>query len=392
MQPTRKIAMVAPQWGRWLHRLLAGALQYANAHPHIVIRPFTTFGNCASVVQELERWGAAGILGGFQEEELRETRQALSKPIPIVNCFAVGPHPGVVSLVSDASLFLERAVDHLRHLGIRNFGVLFTEHVPDAEVRVLQPFRRLTQPNTSSLIVPVDRTKLMDPESDILPVPTELAEWLRKLPKPSGVLCMALGSGPYLIRCCTALGLKVPGDIAVVGSDDTDLSLSCIPTLTSIVPGIEEVGMEAVRLLVGMADGAAAPDPYVRLKAFDLVVRESTGQRRPTHCDIAGALGYIEKNATKGITVGQLMRETQEVSAPTFHQSFRAATGKSPAQAIRERQMEEVRRLLKTTELPMSMISELSGFSSTNVMTRQFQRTEGMPPRAYRKSRGRREG
>jgi LacI family transcriptional regulator len=385
MAKARKIAMVAPEWGRWLHRFLAGALQFANIHPHIVIRPFARYSNQTSMARELENWGADGILGGLQEEELLQLKSVMDKPVPIVNCFAVATHPGVVSVVSDLNLFLELALEHLRDLELRHFAILATEPSPKINDLLIQPFLKLTQPHSSALGIAVDRSQLMDPESNILPVPQQLTEWLLKLPKPTGVICPGLGCGPYLIRCCAALGLKVPEEIAVLGSDDTDLSLSCAPTLTSIVPAIEQIGMESLRILLKMTEGALPPEPRIRLKAFDLVVRESTGRRRPGRCDIAGALDYIERHATKGITVRKLMKETQEVSAPTFHQCFQEATGKSPGQVISERQLAEAKRLLSTTALPISMVSELAGFSSANVMARCFQRTEGITPRSYRK-------
>jgi AraC-like DNA-binding protein len=58
--------------------------------------------------------------------------------------------------------------------------------------------------------------------------------------------------------------------------------------------------------------------------------------------------------------------------------------GKTPAQAIRERQLQEVRRLITGTELPITMISDLCGFSSPKVLARSFRTAEGTTLRAYR--------
>jgi LacI family transcriptional regulator len=212
-----------------------------------------------------------------------------------------------------------------------------------------------------------------------------LAQWLRELPKPTGILCCHLGGGGYLIRCCHQLGLRVPEDVAVVGSDDTDLSLASEPTLTSVLLSLETVGFEAMRILTEMIAGRPRPAATVRLRCADLHVRESTGRRRPEICDIAGALQCIQEHACRGITVEEVMRQTQRISRVTFHRRFREKVGKTPAQAIRDRQLQEVRRLLKATELPVSMISDLSGFSSPKVLARLFRTVEETSLREYRK-------
>jgi hypothetical protein len=95
------------------------------------------------------------------------------------------------------------------------------------------------------------------------------------------------------------LGLRVPEDVAVIGSDDTDLSLASNPTLTSVVLSMDLVGVDAVRILADMIAGKKPASSTVRLKSAQLTVRESTGRRRPEICDIAGALECIQNNATR---------------------------------------------------------------------------------------------
>jgi LacI family transcriptional regulator len=181
------------------------------------------------------------------------------------------------------------------------------------------------------------------------------------------------------------LGLRVPEDVAVVGSDDTDLSLASDPTLTSVLLSLETVGFEAMRLLMDMIAGRSPPSQTVRLRCADLHVRESTGRQRPEICDISGALECIEEQACRGVTVREVIQQTQRVSRVTFHRHFLEIVGKTPAQAIRERQLQEVRRLLTGTELPVAMISDLCGFSSPKVLARLFRLAEGTTLREYRK-------
>ena len=73
-------------------------------------------------------------------------------------------------------------------------------------------------------------------------------------------------------------GRRVPGDVAVVGYDDSPVARSTNPPLTSVHQPIEEMGREAARLLVGAADGTNRARRRVIL-ATDLVKRASSAGR-----------------------------------------------------------------------------------------------------------------
>jgi LacI family transcriptional regulator len=386
----RKVAFVSPVWTTWQHRLMAGALRYADAHPRIRIRGFAPAHDLKATAAELESWGAEGLFGALEYDDLNRVFGSLKRPLPLVNSALSAERPGMVTVIGDFSAFVEKAVSHLRQLGLRSLAVLVLEEGPQVRENLVKTFLRIARPRNpakASLVYAADRRALWNPEALVKPVPKRLAQWLRDLPKPTGILCCHLGGGGYIIRCCRALGLRVPEDVAVIGSDDTDLCLASDPTLTSVLLSLETVGFEAMRLLMEMIAGRSPPSATVRLRCADLHVRESTGARRPEICDIAGALECIQEQACRGITVQEVIRQTQRVSRVTFHKRFHEIVGKTPAQALRERQLQEVRRLLTGTELPIAMISDLSGFSSPKVLARAFRAVEGSTLRAYRMRR-----
>jgi LacI family transcriptional regulator len=392
MSPTRKVAFVSPVWTSWQHRLVAGALRYADAHPRIILRGFAPAQDLALTASEIDAWGAQGVIGALEHDHLKLFLGSLKRPLPLVNNALANEHPGVVSLLGDFSAFVETAVGHLRQLGLRSVAIAVLEEGPKVRENLVQPFLRIARPANpakASLIFPVERQCLWNPEARVSPVPSKVADWLRGLPKPTGVICSHLGGGGYISRCCRALGLRVPEDVAIVGSDDTDLSLASEPTLTSVMLSLETVGSEAMRLLMDLIAGLPPPGSIVRLRCADLQVRESTGKRRPEICDIAGALACIQEQACRGITVQEVIRQTQRVSRVTFHRRFQQNVGKTPAEAIRERQLQEVRRLLRGTELPIGMVSDLSGFSSPKVLARAFRAVEGTTLRDYRQRHSR---
>jgi LacI family transcriptional regulator len=73
-------------------------------------------------------------------------------------------------------------------------------------------------------------------------------------------------------------GLNVPGDISVVGFDDTAFAMMVWPELTTVRRPISDMAREAVRLVIEQVRGrrtGSVPLPQHKLLNFTLVKRES---------------------------------------------------------------------------------------------------------------------
>jgi DNA-binding LacI/PurR family transcriptional regulator len=92
----------------------------------------------------------------------------------------------------------------------------------------------------------------------------------------TGVICasdvLALGA----IRAVRRAGLTVPGDVSVVGYDDSTFMNCTDPPLTTVRQPIEAMGKAAVALLVSQIENMAV-HPEELLFEPELVVRSSTG-------------------------------------------------------------------------------------------------------------------
>jgi DNA-binding LacI/PurR family transcriptional regulator len=87
---------------------------------------------------------------------------------------------------------------------------------------------------------------------------------------------LALGALRGLLRA----GFSVPGDVAVVGFDDTEDGLYSTPSLTSINPGRDDIARTAVSLLDRAITGASTEGDRSEIQAnFRLMERESTATR-----------------------------------------------------------------------------------------------------------------
>ncbi len=97
----------------------------------------------------------------------------------------------------------------------------------------------------------------------------------------TGLICgsdvLALGA----IRGARRMGLSVPGEVSVVGFDDSAFMNYTDPPLTTLRQPIEAMAKAAVTLLVNQISGNA-PTPKELLHEPELVVRGSTGPLRRT--------------------------------------------------------------------------------------------------------------
>ncbi|WAZ19178.1 LacI family DNA-binding transcriptional regulator [Streptomyces cinnabarinus] len=93
----------------------------------------------------------------------------------------------------------------------------------------------------------------------------------------TGIVCasdpLALGA----VRAVRRKGLSVPGDVSVVGFDDSAFMTCTEPPLTTVRQPIEAMGRAAVDLLVAQIQGSEVPMGEL-LYEPELVVRGSTGQ------------------------------------------------------------------------------------------------------------------
>ena len=95
----------------------------------------------------------------------------------------------------------------------------------------------------------------------------------------TGLICasdvIALGA----IRAVRRLGMSVPGDVSIVGYDDSSFMACTDPPLTTIRQPIDAMGQAAVALLGSQIAGNVVPTDELVFEP-DLVVRGSTGPAR----------------------------------------------------------------------------------------------------------------
>jgi AraC-like DNA-binding protein len=98
---------------------------------------------------------------------------------------------------------------------------------------------------------------------------------------------------------------------------------------------------------------------------------------------------YIDRHLGDALTVSELARHAR-LSPYHFIRAFRAATGRTPHQYVRERRIDRAKTLLVTTPLPVTEVCDRVGFQSLGSFSSLFRRVTGETPVAYRAARRRR--
>ncbi|WP_395341082.1 helix-turn-helix domain-containing protein [Ningiella sp. W23] len=92
---------------------------------------------------------------------------------------------------------------------------------------------------------------------------------------------------------------------------------------------------------------------------------------------------YIRKNYHKAITLKELA-ELTHLSVSALERRFKKHLSKTPSRLINEVRLENARRLIMETTLPISDIAYQTGFSDHSYFTKQFKQFFGMHPSKMR--------
>ncbi|MDP9841038.1 LacI family DNA-binding transcriptional regulator [Streptosporangium lutulentum] len=185
----------------------------------------------------------------------------LERRLPTVLVNAAVEHLAFPQVSCDDVAAAEMALGHLRSLGHEKIGMVLgpPDHVPSQ--------RKLTAARLEEEFV----------EHTMFSLEGGHAAASRLIRRGvTGIICasdlMALGA----IRAARRAGLSVPGDISVIGYDDSALMNCTDPPLTTLRQPIDAMGRAVVDLLAAQIDKALVPADELLFEP-ELVVRASTG-------------------------------------------------------------------------------------------------------------------
>jgi DNA-binding LacI/PurR family transcriptional regulator len=209
-----------------------------------------------------------GLFCSLFDVTLDDVEEARKRGIKHIVLYDIEPHEGYPTLVLPVRQIAAAAVEHLRFRGHRRIGILR----PSDSVQAKSYQARLQGAQA------------------VLGTSAELFEWPwpgETRPTLAGARTFLASGAPkvtalyayndeYAFPVLTAareLGLKVPGDLAVIGANDLPHDDYVSPPLTSVSLGELGLGQRAVELINGALLGTAAPAALIVPR---VVLRAST--------------------------------------------------------------------------------------------------------------------
>lgn len=223
------------------------------------------------------------------------------------------------------------------------------------------------------------------PVSSSKGLPQALAEWLRTLPKPVGILAAADLLSAKIITAARIAGLSVPEEIAVIGIDnDEELCESFVPSLSSVEPDFFRSGVMAAEILNDLVSQHARRPIRTTYPPLRIVRRKSTMRFEKTDKAVSDALELIRREACNGLAARDVFR-LFPCSRRMAELRFRAATGRSVLEEIRAVRLTKAKDLLSGPPMKLEAVANFCGYKSAVAFSIFFKAETGQTPADWRK-------
>ena len=223
-----------------------------------------------------------GIIATGKRIDRRLPVDLANLPVPVVYAFTEGP-ADAVTLVSDDEQGARAATEHLLSLGRRRL-VHVTGPTSFASVASRSAaFRAVAGANA-----PV----LHGTWSEAWGHEAVARLWAEATP-PDGIFCGNDQIARGVVDALRERGVGVPTDVSVIGFDNWEIVAAATrPPLTTVDMNLKELGREAGRLILELAEGKPV-EPGIRTLPCKLVVRESCGGDALAASNQGGALQEV---------------------------------------------------------------------------------------------------
>lgn len=226
-----------------------------------------------TLLERLMNGTTDGAIVLLPEESNDELRRLQEVGYPFVVADPRQPLDEGIPAVSASHLAGARAAtDHLLRLGHRRIGLItgFPGWTATEERR--EGYKAAL----AAAAVPFLPELVVEGEFDAETGYTAARRLLELPDPPTAIFASNDNMAAGALRAAAERGLSVPGQLSVVGFDDTELARILSPQLTTVRQPMEELGRTAVSLLNRLIEGQRIEALRVELST-KLIVRESTG-------------------------------------------------------------------------------------------------------------------
>ena len=382
----RKMPVVGirvPSWASFTRPIFKGIVDFIRNKEQWQIQTLVDSTNEMAPVVIDENWDGDGlILFRYSPEEAENFKR---RNIPLVNLSAESTGNGYPSVIPDNPEIGRQAAQHLLTLGLRHFSYWGDPSRTYSRQRGTAFEQEILNAGFECINVQFEPDQFPW-EGRWLKMHEQIVDELNRLPKPIGIFAKDDMLGSNIIRICNELGILVPEEIAVMGTnaDEVFCQISTPPLSSVAYPG-ERVGFEAARLLSSMMNGKSVVGDHLEtIPIREIVARESTNTLAVNNPVVTQAVQYIRSVAPMyPIHVSEVAARSP-LSLSGFNKHFVQQMGHTPKEEIKRVRLAKVQVMLKNTRQKISQIARNMKFESPEELSRFFKRETGLAPKDYR--------
>ncbi|MEZ9120892.1 substrate-binding domain-containing protein [Vibrio cyclitrophicus] len=204
---------------------------------------------------------------------------------------------------------------------------------------------------------------------------------------PIGVYCSSDRSARRLASLCHTLGVKVPEEVSIIGTDydDTERMLSPMP-LSSVELNPVELGKLCVETLQKTL--RFKKPHHTKFSSYKLIQGHTTISQDNADQIVIKAEGYIRNHYHLNIKIKQVTDHCR-VSRKTLDTRFLIAHGVTAHHYVTRLRLEKVKQLLSTTSEKLDVIAKQVGYPSQSYLSQVFIKQFGLTPIAFRQNNNR---
>jgi LacI family transcriptional regulator len=384
MSGIRKVALLIETSREYGRGVLRGVVRYARLHGPWAF--YVTPGDFEQALPEMKHWGGTGIIARIQTQKVADSILATGLPVVALDLAEKflepdNPLSKVSELTADSYHAAQLAAIHLMERGFRHYAFVGVADYVWSKRRRDSFVKHIKQAGYKTLVYEPPKSKH---EREWGREQKFLADWLKKLPKPIGLMAANDDRGRDVLEACRAANVGVPEEIAVVGVDNDSLLCELAnPPLSSVVLNAEHGGFEAASLLDRLMSGQQKTLERILVEPLQVDTRRSTDVVALEDLEVAHAVRYIHENAGRPIRVRDIVNAIG-ISRRTLEIRFRRSIGKSMNEKIQQAHLERAKRLLLETDLPLPKVADAAGYNSTSYLAVVFHEAFGMTPAKFR--------
>ena len=386
----KKVLAAIPTNGSDGRLRVAGVMRYASARSNWDLRIISS--RTAFNDSEVEALLEDGLDGCILAAYTPAVEKILERRIPTILSLEnmhklIGPRDNCLAVLMDNHEIGRIAAEHFKSLG-RFASYAFVPappKIPWSLERKAAFFatadrraKRFEFPETDFEMVN------MTGEGGINIKASDLAKFLKKLPRPAAIFAANDLLAVQVAEACHEAQLKMPSDIALVGCDNDEfLCMVGRPAITSIRPGFEQAGYAAARALDALMRGRHHAESVIRIPGAKIVPRGSTENIPPAVAVVNAAMDYITAHALEGISTANVVAHLR-ISRSLLDLRFRQLRNESVMDAILSIRLAAVKDRVEKTDRKFIAIGAECGFRNPDYLKRLFRKRFGMSMRAWR--------